>query len=94
MDSPSLPPDVQPKKEDNENGLKMEKLRWKNRRRMAWVSVCSMVLETAVLIYIAAFTTVDMTRFNTIAEPLSWSYFGFLSVVGAYMGFTTWASRK
>jgi hypothetical protein len=73
--------------------IELERRKWRNRRRMAWVAVFSMVAETAVLIYVASFTSVDMQRFSTISEPLAWSYFGFLSVVGAYMGFTTWANK-
>lgn len=71
-----------------------DKVRWQNRRRMAWTSLVCMIIVTLALIYFAGFTDVDMKRFETISEPLSWSYFGFLSVIGAYMGFTTYASVK
>jgi len=102
---PRLPSDVEatikPKKQEaakpkaadpvyDGNGKK----RWENRRRMAWSSLLIMMAETVVLIYIAAFTTIDMDRLKAIAEPLGWSYVGFMSVIGAYMGFTTWASKR
>jgi uncharacterized membrane protein (DUF485 family) len=103
-DSPKLPDDVpktiksrkqtEVKPDIKKNGDDpYNKVRWQNRRRMAWTSLICMVIVTVALICIAAFTSIDMKRFETISEPLSWSYFGFLSVIGAYMGFTTWASK-
>jgi hypothetical protein len=104
-DSPKLPPDVKPiitkapppsKTNGKGDGVfdSNGKKRWKNRRRMAWTSLIMMISETIVLIYIAAFTTIDMSRLKTISEPLGWSYIGFMSIIGAYMGFTTWASKR
>jgi len=104
-DSPKLPPDdkpaVKPRKKEEPKSQVQDpvydgngKKRWENRRRMAWTSLIMMIAETVILIYIAAFTTVDMDRLKTIAEPLGWSYIGFMSVIGAYMGFTTWASKR
>ena len=77
----------------NGNGLRLQKVRWKNRRRMAWISLFTMVLLTIVLVAAALLTDIDMTRLKPIAEPLAWSYLGFTSVIGAYMGFTTWSSK-
>ena len=77
----------------NGNGIKLQRIRWKNRRRMAWTSMIMMVLLTTVLIVTALLTDIDMNRLKPIAEPLAWSYLGFTSVIGAYMGFTTWASK-
>ena len=78
---------------NNNNGKRLERIRWKNRRRMAWTSLIMMVALTLSLLAAALFTEIDMTRLKPIAEPLAWSYLGFTSVIGAYMGFTTWASK-
>jgi hypothetical protein len=91
-------PKEKPPKKEHENNKKVDdpynKVRWQNRRRMAWTSLVCMIILTISLVIIAVFTDVDMSRLKTISEPLSWSYFGFTSVIGAYMGFTTWASKK
>ncbi len=65
------------------------KLRWKNRRRMAWIALISMVILTGVLL----FGPISETRIKVLSEPISWFYFAMASVIGAYMGFTTWASK-
>ena len=70
--------------------IEMEKRRWQNRRRMAWTSLVAMNIITLLLL----FAPISPDRLKIIAEPLIWSYFAFTSVIGAYMGFTTWANRK
>jgi hypothetical protein len=61
------------------------KIRWKNRRRMAWTSVVGMLIVTALLF----FAPIDNERLKIIAEPITWYYFCSSAVIGAYMGFTT-----
>jgi len=70
--------------------LDLQKQRWKNRRRMAWLSLITMIGVTILLL----FGAIPETRLKAIAEPITWFYFAMASVIGAYMGFTTWASRK
>ena len=67
-----------------------EERRWKNRRRMAWLSLISMVLVTVVLL----FAPISIERIKTLSETIEWYYLSMASIVGAYMGFTTWASKK
>ena len=103
--APKLPPDVGPilkqkrekkvqEPEAQVNNDPYDKKKWENRRRMAWTSLTMMILLTLALIGTALFTDIDMQRLKPIAEPLAWSYLGFTSVIGAYMGFTTYASVK
>ena len=66
-----------------------EKLRWKNRRRMAWISLISMVLLTSALL----FAPIPIERLKTLSGTIEWYYLSVASIVGAYMGFTTWASK-
>ena len=75
--------------EENENTPEdlMHK-RWRNRRRMAWVSLISMLVVT-----ILAFFVIPESRLVLLSEVITWFYFGMVSVIGAYMGFTTWASK-
>lgn len=64
--------------------------RWKNRRRMAWLSLILMFVMT----YFVFFTDyVDIERMKVLKEVVTWFYFACISIVGAYMGFTTWADR-
>ena len=66
------------------------KLRWKNRRLMAWTSLVGMLFITLCLL----FAPVKVQRLKVVSEPITWYYFASASVIGAYMGFTTWASKK
>jgi len=69
--------------------LELEKRKWKNRRKMAWVSLVAMNVITLILL----FAPIPPDRLKIIAEPIIWSYFAFTSVIGAYMGFTTYAMK-
>ncbi len=69
---------------------KVDYARWKNRRKMAWLAMASMVCFTGILL--TPFITDE--RINSLAGVFDAFYFAMASVVGAYMGFTTWASRK
>ena len=75
----------------NGNGKADLKMRWKNRRRMAWLSLISMIVVT-VLILFTEFVSIE--RLKVLSEVITWFYFCCASIIGAYMGFTTWASRR
>lgn len=74
----------------NGDDLVTWKLRWKNRRRMAWVALISMISITALILFT---DLVELERLKILTEVITWFYFSCASVIGAYMGFTTWASR-
>ena len=74
----------------NETNGNATKLRWRNRRRMAWTSMVSMLLLMIILL----FGPLPESRILALKEPLTWFFFAMASVIGAYMGFTTWASKK
>ena len=75
--------------EDTTNGN--GKVRWKNRRRMAWVSLISMLFITFLIFFTDA---VSVEKLRVLREVITWFYFSCASIIGAYMGFTTWASRR
>jgi hypothetical protein len=79
------------KTEPNGNDAELNKMRWKNRRRMAWVSLCSMVFVTAAILFT---DIVEIERLKVLTEVITWFYFSCASVIGAYMGFTTYARVK
>lgn len=69
------------KKTIEEREQDLEDRRWQHRRRMAYLSIYTMICMTvAILVW-------D----KPIIEP---AFYAFASLVGAYMGFSTWASKK
>jgi len=69
--------------------IDLEKRKWKNRRKMAWISLFCMIFLTLILL----FAPIPDNRLKIITEPIIWSYFAFTSVIGAYMGFTAYAMK-
>ena len=71
--------------------IDMEKKRWTNRRRMAWTSLISMLIVTGVVLFT---NIVSLERVNVLSDVITWFYFSCASIIGMYMGATTWASLK
>jgi len=55
-----------------------------NRRRMAWVALIS-----CIVVMILTLFYVDVDRLKVLEVVITWFYFGMISIVGAYIGFTT-----
>jgi len=64
--------------------------RFKNRRRMAWMAMVSMTIYTAILLT----PIIETTRIKALENILDMFYIAMASIVGAYMGFATWARKK
>jgi polyferredoxin len=64
--------------------------RWKHRRRMAYLAMLSMLALTGTLLS----PWVSEARITAASDILSWFYFAMASIVGAYVGFATWADKK
>lgn len=73
--------------------LKAEKVRWENRRRMAWTALIAMIAQTVILLF-APTNLLTPEKIKVIQEPLTWAYMCESAVILAYMGFTTWAYLK
>ncbi|HUU88350.1 MAG TPA: hypothetical protein VMX17_11430 [Candidatus Glassbacteria bacterium] len=65
--------------------------RWKNRRRMAWLSLISMILLTFLILFT---NIVSVERLSVLGNVITWFYFSCASIIGMYMGATTWAAVK
>lgn len=63
---------------------------WKHRRRMAYLSLLSIIAVTAVLLG----PWVPVERVEKLSDLISWFYFSLASIVGAYMGFATWSAKS
>ena len=73
--------------------IKAEKIRWKNRRKMAWTSLAAIIIQTLLLLF-APPSLLSNEKIEIIKEPLTWAYMCESAVILAYMGFTTWAYMK
>lgn len=69
---------------EKNNPQNNDQRRWKNRRRMAYISLYSILIVTYLILFI-----VPMDRLNQLDEIITWFYLVMGSVVGAYVGFST-----
>jgi len=60
------------------------KLRWQNRRKMAWIALISILVVT-----ILAFFVVEESRLKLLGDVINMFYLSMASIVGAYVGFAT-----
>ena len=60
------------------------KLRWQNRRKMAWIALASILVVT-----ILAFFVVEESRLKLLGDVINMFYLSMASIVGAYVGFAT-----
>ena len=80
----------------NKNGkievaeLNITKDKFRNRRRMAWMAMVSMTVYTGLLLT----PIIDTDRIKSLSDILDMFYIAMASIVGAYMGFTTWATKN
>jgi hypothetical protein len=73
--------------EESRENVEIERSKWKSRRQMAWVSLFSMIIVTGLCMFL-----VPIEKMKVIEEMISWFFIAMASVIGAYMGFTTWSS--
>lgn len=83
--------DRQPKKTESINDIAEENPEtvadtWKNRRRMAWIALISMILFTIYL-----FTFAPMEKLKPLGDVITWYYMTMSTIVCAYMGLATYA---
>ena len=64
-------------------------MRWKNRRRMAWTALISILVVTFM-----TFFMIPIAKLQVLGEVITWFYFTMTAIVGAYMGLTTLSSIK
>lgn len=62
----------------------------RGQRRMAWVAIWTTTIITVLLVS----PIVPETRVAVLSDLIGLFYIGQASVVGAYMGFTSWMQRK
>jgi hypothetical protein len=70
--------------------INLEKRKWENRRRMAWVALIAIIAQTLLLILLPT-SFLSLEKISVMKEPLTWAYWCESAIILAYMGFTTWA---
>lgn len=60
---------------------------WVNRRYMAWLSLISIIIVTLLALFL-----ISESRLESASDVLTWFYITLASIVGAYMGLSTWAT--
>jgi hypothetical protein len=73
--------------EEITKNVEIERMKWKTRRKMAWLALIAEVAVTIAL-FVAP---IPENRLTILSEPITWFYFSMTSVIGFYMGATTWA---
>ena len=60
-----------------------------NRRRMAWVALIAMIVTAILLMFV-----VPSDRITLLEEILAMYFIALGSIVGAYVGISTWMTKK
>lgn len=68
--------------------VKAKALRWKNRRGLAWAAMAGIFM-----VMIWALFKVPETRLSILSEIIIWFFMIMGSIVGAYMGFSTFDDK-
>jgi len=72
-----------------QTALKLDNERWKNRRRMAWISLWATMIVTAAMMF-----AVPETRIEKLDEVVVWFYVSMASIIGVYIGSATFSDIK
>ena len=72
-------------KTPTDNDEKSTVIKNKNKRRMAWVSLISILIVTGLMMFAVPIERLD---------KLSWFYMSMATVIGAYMGASVYAHVK
>lgn len=72
--------------DDANEDLAIESLRFKNRRRFAYIAMFAILIVTALLLY-----HIPLEKIKALETIITWFYMTMGSVVGFYMGAATYA---
>jgi|PlaIllAssembly_1097288.scaffolds.fasta_scaffold01438_4 hypothetical protein len=84
--------------EDNKETAEQIKARWTNRRRMAWVSLITIIVLIQETIFLG--TGLSESKLEALSSVINTGIFVLATLVGAYMGLATfaeagfWKTRK
>ncbi len=72
-----------------QTAMRLEKERWKNRRRMAWICLWATMIVTGAMMFL-----VPETRITSLDEVVVWFYVSMASIIGVYIGSATFSDIK
>jgi hypothetical protein len=78
----------------NAQELKIANDRWKARRLMAWKALYGIFIGLVIFVVLIAFTEVSEPKLKFLSEMMGWYFFSCTSIIGAYMGFSTYSAKK
>jgi polyferredoxin len=61
-------------------------VRFNNRRRMAWIALFAILVVTTLLLFF-----IPVEKINALGSVITWFYMAMTTIVGTYMGATTYA---
>lgn len=73
-----------------DDAIEAENRRWANRRKLAFMAFYAMIVLTVVLLT----KWIPDSRVDNLQDLFGWIYISFSSIVGSYMGLSTWNSMK
>jgi hypothetical protein len=76
-------------KTPTDNDEKSTVIKNKNKRRMAWVSLISILIVTGLMMF-----AVPIERLDKLSDVVTWFYMSMATVIGAYMGASVYAHVK
>jgi len=72
----------------NSEEIMILRTRWIHKRRMAWVSLFSIIGFTLLFLFV-----VTPEKLKILSETITWLYITLTSIVGAFMGFSALAAK-
>jgi hypothetical protein len=63
--------------------------RWKNRRRMAWISLFAILIVTYYMMF-----KIEVERITALEQVITWFYTVMGSIIASYVGFATFDDVK
>jgi len=74
---------------------------WRNKRRMAYIALGSTIVFTIFFFVICVINPIfvplfvfDEFRIRILSDVIEWFYLTMASIIGAYIGFTSWIANR
>lgn len=67
-----------------EKEIEMENRRWKHRRRLAYLSFLALIVTVGLV-----FFAIPKEKLEVLSNVITWIFFTFGGIIGAYVGFST-----
>lgn len=74
----------------DEKEITLLEIRWKHRRQMAYIALYAII---AVMVFILA-PSLPIEKITALSDIIIWFFITCASVIGAYVGFSSLASKK